>query len=157
MPTTGRPLAWRALERLEARGVELAFITHAAGLSATGDPELDRRLPLPERFELGVDAAMKIDRAKGQGRAIIAAGTTVVRALEASGGRVGFGIARQRISEAHRPSLVDGILTGVHSPGESHWDLLAAFAPRPLLHRVHAEAVRLGLLSHELGDLMMLR
>ncbi|MEQ9319197.1 MAG: S-adenosylmethionine:tRNA ribosyltransferase-isomerase [Polyangiaceae bacterium] len=157
MPSTGRPLAWRALERLEEHGVELAFVTHAAGLSATGDPELDRRLPLPERYELGDEAADKIVRAKAQGRTIIAAGTTVVRAVEASRGRAGFGIARQRMSEAHRPSLVDGILTGVHSPGESHWDLLAAFAPRPLLHRVHAEAIRLGLLSHELGDLMMLR
>lgn len=157
MPSTGRPLAWRALERLRACGVELAFITHAAGLSATGDPALDRLLPLPERYEIGAEAAAKVAAAKAEGRAVIAAGTTVVRALEASGGRAGFGIARQRMSDARRPALVDGILTGVHSPGESHWDLLAAFVPRPRLHAIHAEAIELGLLSHELGDLLLLR
>jgi S-adenosylmethionine:tRNA ribosyltransferase-isomerase len=37
------------LLKLRQRGVELASITHAAGLSATGDPALDASLPLEER------------------------------------------------------------------------------------------------------------
>ena len=56
----------------------------------------------------------------------------------------------------HKRQLVDGILTGVHSPGESHYELLAAFAPGDELARAHAYAAREGYLAHELGDLMLL-
>src|SRR5262245_6972970 len=49
MPSAGRPLTWGLLSRLREKGVRVASLTHAAGLSATGDPQLDAVLPLPER------------------------------------------------------------------------------------------------------------
>jgi S-adenosylmethionine:tRNA ribosyltransferase-isomerase len=48
--------------------------------------------------------------------------------------------------------VVDGVLTGVHQPGESHFDLLQAFAPEPLLRRALAHAEHEGYLAHEFGD-----
>jgi len=41
MPSAGRPLRWEILLALHRRGVRLASVTHAAGLSSTGDPALD--------------------------------------------------------------------------------------------------------------------
>lgn len=159
MPSTGHPLRWPLLRALQNRGVALAWLTHAAGLSATGDPDLDRALPLPERYEIPSETVGLIASAER----VIAAGTTVVRALE-SAARVGCGreliagrgVATLRLDADSALAITDGILTGVHSPGESHWDLLGAFAPAPLLARAHQVAVEEGYRAHEFGDLMLL-
>src|SRR5690606_33170897 len=47
MPSAGRPITLAMLEALRDRGVRVAALTHAAGLSATGDAHLDAALPLP--------------------------------------------------------------------------------------------------------------
>lgn len=160
MPSTGRPLSWALLDALSAGGVQHAFLTHAAGLSATGDAALDAALPLPERFEIPAETVRLIRETKQRGGRVIAVGTTVVRALEAAALkgplRAGFGIASLRIDAEHALKVVDGILTGIHSPGESHFELLAAFTTLKRLHRAHHRASDEGYLAHELGDLMLL-
>jgi S-adenosylmethionine:tRNA ribosyltransferase-isomerase len=157
MPSAGRPLTFGLLGELRRRGIGIARLTHAAGLSATGDPALDALLPLPERFEIPAETAAAIADARTRGGRIIAVGTTVVRALEgarASWGQVhaGIGVTDLRLSFAHRLRVVDGLLSGMHQPGESHFELLAAFAPLPLLRQAHAFAAARGYLAHELGD-----
>nr|MDQ3369956.1 S-adenosylmethionine:tRNA ribosyltransferase-isomerase [Myxococcota bacterium] len=77
---------------------------------------------------------------------------TVVRALESSGGVAGPGIARLRLDAAYRPVIVDGLLSGLHVPGESHHELLRAFASQAQLERALELAARAGLSAHELGD-----
>ena len=57
-----------------------------------------------------------------------------------------------RVARGFRPRVVDGLLTGVHQPGESHFDLLQAFAPEALLRRALAHAEQEGYLAHEFGD-----
>jgi S-adenosylmethionine:tRNA ribosyltransferase-isomerase len=47
---------------------------------------------------------------------------------------------------------VDGLLTGLHEPTASHFELLQAFAPRPLLEHAYARAEAAGYLCHEFGD-----
>jgi S-adenosylmethionine:tRNA ribosyltransferase-isomerase len=49
MPSAGRPLTWETLLGLRRAGIAVASLTHAAGLSSTGDDALDRALPWPER------------------------------------------------------------------------------------------------------------
>jgi S-adenosylmethionine:tRNA ribosyltransferase-isomerase len=157
-PSAGRPLTIPLLLGLARRGVALARVTHAAGLSSTGDPAIDAILPFPEHYDIPVDTAAAISRA----RRVIAAGTTVVRALEGCaathGGRVvaGEGTTDLLLSATFRPRVVDGVLTGQHEPGASHFHLLEAFAPRTLLDRAHAHAVASGYLGHEFGDSMLL-
>ena len=51
-----------------------------------------------------------------------------------------------------RLRVVDGLLTGLHQPGESHFELLQAFARRDLLERALDHAARAGYRSHEFGD-----
>lgn len=159
MPSTGRPLSWNLLDKLAQRGVPHVFLTHAAGLSATGDPALDAALPLPERYRIPAATIDAIERIKAAGGRVIAVGTTVVRALEAAaldGFSAGHGVATLRLSPGFRRQVADAILTGVHAPGESHFELLGAFADGDLLQRAHASAARAGYLAHELGDLMFL-
>ena len=47
---------------------------------------------------------------------------------------------------------VDGLLTGLHEAGTSHFALLQAFAPRALLERAIGHATETGYLQHEFGD-----
>jgi S-adenosylmethionine:tRNA ribosyltransferase-isomerase len=118
---------------------------------------LDLRLPLAERYEIGAGAAAALQRARCNGGRIIAAGTSVVRALEAradDAGTVtpGAGSTELRLTARYQPRVVDGLLTGLHEPGTSHFELLEAFAPRELLLRATGHAGRTGYLQHEFGD-----
>ncbi len=152
MPSAGRPLSWSVLLELRAAGVDVAALTHAAGLSSTGEPALDAALPWPERYHLPERTARAVAETRGRGGRVIAVGTTVVRALEASHGRPGAGLATLRLGATSSLRVVDGVVSGLHVPGESHFELLTAFAPREPLLRALALAAAHGLSSHELGD-----
>ena len=166
LPSAGRPLSWEILNRLRQSGVELAWLTHAAGLSSTGEPALDAALPLPERYEIPDTTALLIERTRRRGGRVIAVGTTVVRALEGAaraatpeGGALTLarrGVTDLILAPESRLRVVDGILTGIHSPGESHFRLLAAFCPLELLRKSWEHAARTGYLCHEFGDLSLI-
>jgi S-adenosylmethionine:tRNA ribosyltransferase-isomerase len=157
MPSAGRPLDWDTLLALRRAGVEIAAVTHAAGLSSTGDPELDAALPLPERFEVPAATVAAIARARARGGRVIAVGTTVVRALEGNARRfgglqAGAGETDLVLGPGFVPRVVDGIVTGMHGPGESHFELLQAFAGEAALRAGFEHAVAAGYLAHEFGD-----
>ncbi|MEY2932338.1 MAG: hypothetical protein RL033_3087 [Pseudomonadota bacterium] len=156
-PSAGYPLDGARLLELRQRGVQLVSVTHAAGLSATGDAELDAALPLVERTFIPELTVQAVFATRAAGRRITAVGTSVVRALE---GRAldqgtltaGEGATSLRIGPGYRRRVVDALLTGMHDPTESHYALLQAFAPRALLDRAHARAEAWGYLGHEFGD-----
>jgi S-adenosylmethionine:tRNA ribosyltransferase-isomerase len=153
MPSAGRPLAWEVLLELRRRGVGIARLTHAAGLSSVGDPELDARLPQRESFEIPAETVGAIENAKRCGGRVVAIGTTVARALEGrSPLRAGPGVTDLRIGLGFCPRVVDGLFTGLHERSASHFALLAAFAPPDLLDRAYTHAEGAGYLQHEFGD-----
>jgi S-adenosylmethionine:tRNA ribosyltransferase-isomerase len=161
MPSAARPLAWALVDRLRRAGVRFASLTHAAGLSSTGDARLDARLPLPERYEIPAATIRTIDAARAEGGRVVAVGTTAVRALEgcaaSHGGTLvpGEGVTDLRIDAAFRPRVVDALVTGLHELGTSHRSLLQAFAPEPLIARAWNHAESDGYESHEFGDLCL--
>ena len=153
-PSAGFALRWATLSRLRARGIGFASLTHAAGISSTGDPALDARLPLDEPYCIPVRTARVVRRARRQGRRVIAVGTTVVRALEhaalATGNvRAGAGTATGRIGAGTALQVVDGIVTGVHEAETSHWELLRAFADDATLARMACELDAVGYRRHD--------
>jgi S-adenosylmethionine:tRNA ribosyltransferase-isomerase len=157
MPSAGRPLRWDLLLGLRERGVRFAHLTHAAGLSSTGDPTLDAALPLPERFEIPASTAWAVSDARARGGRVVAVGTTVARALEgavAHGGALAAGAGETDLilGPGYRLRVLDGLLTGTHEPSASHFALLHAFAPAALLARASEHAERAGYLTHEFGD-----
>jgi S-adenosylmethionine:tRNA ribosyltransferase-isomerase len=158
LPSAGRALTADIRRALAQRGVGLASLTHAAGLSSSGDPALDARLPLPERFEIPLRTVAAVAETRGRGGRVIAVGTTAVRALEGQAalhqGRLvgGGGVTDLAVDGTHRPLVVDGLLTGLHEPGTSHYELLQAFARPDLLRAALAHAEAAGYLAHEFGD-----
>ncbi|RWE70286.1 S-adenosylmethionine:tRNA ribosyltransferase-isomerase [Mesorhizobium sp.] len=161
VPSAGFALDWLALQAWRRRDVGFATLTHAAGVSSTGDPALDLRLPFDEPYRIPEHTATQVARAKLGGNRIIAIGTSVVRALEAAANpdgnvRAGIGIATGRIARATRLHVVDAILTGVHQPGESHFELLRAFADDALLAKASAAFTAYRYRTHEFGDSMLL-
>jgi len=162
MPSAGRPLSWQALLTLRRKGVRWAALTHAAGLSSTGDPAIDAALPLPERYDIPAATVRAVTETRARGGRVVAVGTTVVRALEGATATARDGVLRPGggetdliITPAFRPRIVDGILSGAHAAHESHFRLLAAFAGTAVIHAAAAHAERAGFLTHELGDSML--
>ncbi|HEX5419717.1 MAG TPA: S-adenosylmethionine:tRNA ribosyltransferase-isomerase [Gammaproteobacteria bacterium] len=160
-PSAGFILSWKMLAAIRARGGRFATLTHAAGISSTGDPELDRRLPFDEPYYVPSATAREIRLARLRGARIIAIGTTVVRALEhAADARgfagAGFGIATQRLGPASSLKVVDAILSGTHEPGTSHFELLRAFVDDETLSAAAAELEAAGYRTHEFGDSVLI-
>jgi S-adenosylmethionine:tRNA ribosyltransferase-isomerase len=160
-PSAGFALDWRTLAAWRKRGIGFATLTHAAGISSTGDRTLDLRLPFDEPYSIPERTAAAIKQAKSKGGRIVAIGTTVIRAIESAANddgsvRAGDGVARERIARGTRLRIVDAVLTGVHEPGESHFELLRAFASDAVLDQTHAALLERGYRTHEFGDSMLI-
>jgi S-adenosylmethionine:tRNA ribosyltransferase-isomerase len=156
-PSAGFVLDWRLLDRFAARGIGFATLTHAAGLSSTGDAGLDACLPFDEAYHLPEDTVAAVRATKRRGDRVIALGTTVTRALEHAAARpgglpAGPGIATQRIGAATRLRVVDALMSGTHEPGSSHHALLRAFVSAATLARMDEALEAGGYRSHEFGD-----
>jgi S-adenosylmethionine:tRNA ribosyltransferase-isomerase len=156
-PSAGFVLDWQLLDRLARRGVGFATLTHAAGLSSTGDAALDARLPLDEPYRIPAGTAAAFRAAEQRGGRVVALGTTVARALEHAAAQpgglaAGAGVADNRLGAATRLAVVDAIVSGTHEPGTSHHDLLRAFVSAATLARVDAALETAGYRTHEFGD-----
>ncbi len=160
-PSAGFALDWASISAMRERGIGLATLTLAAGISSTGDPDLDRRLPLDEPYCIPGTTALAIDRAKAQGGRIVAIGTTVVRALEHAARRDGVvrggdGVADQRVGPTSQLRVVDAILSGAHEPDSSHYQLLRAFVDDETLAAASAALDARGYRTHEFGDSVLI-
>jgi S-adenosylmethionine:tRNA ribosyltransferase-isomerase len=160
-PSAGFMLDWRIIDAIRARGARFATITHAAGISSTGDPDLDARLPLDEPYFIPASTASLIEETRRHGGRIIAIGTTVVRALESAATRdghvrCGMGMATLRVSDRTRLRVVDALVTGQHESGTSHYELLRAFQDEDVLGRAIVEASARDYRTHEFGDSMFI-
>ena len=158
-PSAGFVLDWALLHTLRVRGIGFATLTHAAGLSSTGDAALDARLPFDEAYHLPAATLAAIDRAHAHGGRVVALGTTVTRALEHAASRgltAGDGVADQRLGAHTRLQVVDAIISGTHEPGTSHRELLRAFASDAVLARADVELAAHGYMTHEFGDSVLI-
>ena len=160
-PSAGFALDWHALSQMRDRGIDFETITHAAGISSTGDAELDRLLPLEEPYRIPEVTAQAIQRTRESGGRVVAVGTTVVRALEHATTqdghvRAGEGVATQRIGPSSHLRVVDTILSGTHEPGTSHYELLRAFLDDATLERAGKELDEGNYLTHEFGDSVLI-
>jgi S-adenosylmethionine:tRNA ribosyltransferase-isomerase len=156
-PSAGFALDWRTLKALRDKGASFATLTHAAGLSSTGDSSLDERLPLDEPYRIPLATARLVAETNMRGGRVIAIGTTVVRALEHAAMpdgsvRVGDGVASGRIGRHTRLRIVDVIVSGTHEPESSHYALLSAFVTRQTLAHATSVLENEHYRTHEFGD-----
>jgi S-adenosylmethionine:tRNA ribosyltransferase-isomerase len=161
MPSASRPFTLQTVTSLVSRGITIAPVTLHAGVSSLeGDEE-----PYPEPYDVPPATARLVNSARREGGRVIAAGTTVVRALETAARTTGTrpgqvsastGWAHHVVTPQTGLAVVDGLLTGLHEPRSSHLRMLSAFAGAGLLARCYGAAVEHGYLWHEFGDVHLL-
>ena len=160
-PSASFILDWHVLGGIREHRADFATITHAAGISSTGDDDLDQLLPFDEPYHIPLATAEAVELTRRRGGRVIAVGTTVVRALEAAATddghlRSGDGVAKGKIGHATKLRVVDAILSGTHEPGTSHYELLRAFLEDSTLERATSELIARGYRTHEFGDSVLI-
>ena len=168
-PTAGLHFTPGILEQVRERGVEIAEITLEVGLG-TFEPVRTERLENhrihAETYEIPEATVAAIERARQEGRLVLAVGTTVVRALEDAAEKSavrGTPIAPGR-AEAEiflypgKPfRVVRQLLTNFHLPKSSLLALVAAFAGREQVLQAYRHAVASDYRFYSYGDCMLIR
>jgi S-adenosylmethionine:tRNA ribosyltransferase-isomerase len=165
-PTAGLHLTPRLLDAARQRGVEFGRLELEVGLG-TFRPvvadDLSEHVMHEERFAVDTRLAEQIARAREQGRAVVAVGTTVVRALESAAdpSRAGHVLpsstaTRLLIQPGYSFRVVDGLLTNFHQPKSTLLALVAAFAGFDAMRAAYAAAVTERYRFLSFGDAMWL-
>lgn len=165
-PTAGLHFTPGVLEALAAKGVEITRVTLHVGLGTFAPLRVDRLEEVRlhrERYTLTAAAAEAVNRAAGEGRRIVAAGTTVVRTLEHCALQAGSGELRPHsgvteifISPGFEFRLVGALLTNFHLPKSSLLMLVSAFAGRERVLGAYRHAVEEKYRFFSYGDCMFL-
>ena len=161
-PTAGLHFTVETLERICARGVEIADLTLAIG-AGTFKPvtvdDTDNHVLHPEEIAVPAATLAAVARAQKDGRRVIAVGTTVARSLEAAALRedAGPGVDLRFATDLFiTPGFlfrsIDALLTNFHLPQSTLLMLVSAFAGRENVLGAYGEAVRNGYLFYSFGD-----
>ena len=164
-PTAGLHFTAEILSALDRRGVERAAITLHVGYGTFQPVRVDQveaHTVEPERFSISEPAADTINRAKRDGRRIIAVGTTTTRALEAAA-RAGRGVITPQsgwtdlfIYPGFEFRIVDALMTNFHLPRSSLLMLVSALAGREAVLAAYREAVARAYRFYSYGDAMLI-
>jgi S-adenosylmethionine:tRNA ribosyltransferase-isomerase len=163
-PTAGLHFTPALLERLAAAGVEIHPITLHVG-PGTFRPirtaAIEAHRLASEIAEVPAATAAAVNRARAEGRRIIAVGTTTTRTLEWAAGA--SGVVQARSGEAdlfiypgYRVRVVDVLVTNFHLPRSSLLLLVSAFAGRELILDAYAHAVAERYRFYSYGDAMLI-
>lgn len=163
-PTASLHFTPELLDEIRERGVEIARLTLDVGLG-TFRPMKGERLEEhkmhEETYVIPPATAETIARAKREGRRIVAAGTTVVRALEGSAQshgavRAGEGATSIFIRPGFAFRVVDAMITNFHLPQSTLLVLVSAFAGRERMLHAYHEAITHSYRFFSFGDAMFL-
>jgi len=111
--------------------------------------------------EISAEAADAINRAKAEGRRVIAVGTTALRSLESAANEDGrvraeAGDTSIFITPGYRFRVVDGLWTNFHLPRSTLFMLVSAFAGLERMHAAYAHAIARGYRFYSYGDASLL-
>lgn len=163
-PTAGLHFTEELLDKLRARGVEVRHLTLHVG-PGTFRPirraRIEEHRMEAEPVEIPEETAVGVNRAKREGRRVVAVGTTTTRALESAADDSGevrplSGEADLFIVPGHRFRVVDALLTNFHLPRSSLLVLVSAFAGRELILDAYRHAVETGYRFYSYGDAMLI-
>ena len=106
-----------------------------------------------ERFVVSAETADRIARARDAGGRVIAVGTTVVRALESTGGAAGSGETDLFVLPGYRFRVVDSLITNFHLPRSTLLALVLAFGGEHV-RRAYRYAIESEFRFYSYGDAM---
>ena len=171
-PTAGLHFTDEILEELRERGVEIARLTLHVGLGTFQPVRAERTEEIrlhAESYTISAETAEAVNRARREGRRIVAAGTTSTRTLEhvaREAERAGRGVGEGFWAHSGSTSLflspgaefkvVGGLLTNFHLPESTLLMLVSAFAGRENVLAAYAHAVRERYRFFSYGDCMLI-
>jgi len=163
-PTAGLHFSPQLLAECQKAGIEIARIELNVGAGTfkpveTNDPR-DHAMHT-EQFRVLEEAATAINRAKNQGRRIVAVGTTVVRVLETLAAQPGGIQACDAATDIYifpgfQFRAVDVLLTNFHLPRSTLLMLVSGFAGRERVLKAYREAVKAEYRFYSYGDAMLI-
>lgn len=164
-PTAGLHFSEALVGALEQSGHRFARVTLHVGPGTFRPVKVDDLAEHPmheERYEVPEAAVEAIERARGEGRPVVAVGTTVARTLESAAtenGRVAAGAGRTDlfIKPPYEARVVDHLLTNFHLPRSTLLALVMALGGEAPLRHAYAEAVRARYRFFSYGDAMLIR
>ena len=163
-PTAGLHFTEELVTELTQAGVSLLHVTLHVGhgtFRPVKTKDIRKHVLGEERFSVDPDAAEAINRAKRDGRRVIAVGTTVVRTLESVGGArseiiPGEGKTDLFITPGFRFNVINGMITNFHLPRSSLLFLVSAFAGGDLIKKAYQRAVEEKYRFYSYGDAMLI-
>ena len=163
-PTAGLHFTEELLKKIADMGVIIKNVTLHVG-PGTFKPvkveNVEEHKMDYETYNVPKDTAEEINRAKEEGRRVIAVGTTVVRTLESAAdetGKVkaGGGSTNLFIYPGYRFKVIDALITNFHLPRSTLIMLVSAFAGRERILNAYKEAVKTGYRFYSYGDAMFI-
>ncbi|WP_457677523.1 tRNA preQ1(34) S-adenosylmethionine ribosyltransferase-isomerase QueA [Thermovibrio sp.] len=163
-PTAGLHFTKELLSLLEDKGVIIKHITLHVG-PGTFKPvkveEVEKHQMDYETYTVPPETALEVNRAKEEGRRVIAVGTTVVRTLESASdekGRLKSGEGRTNlfIYPGYKFKVVDALITNFHLPRSTLIMLVCAFGGKERVLNAYKEAVKEDYRFYSFGDAMFI-
>ncbi len=164
-PTAGFHFTQRVFDALEAKGIEMEFVTLHVGLGTFAPvktEDITQHQIHSEWFELPPDVAERLNAAKQAGKRIVAVGTTSVRVLESCADE--SGVLQPKTAETqlfiypgYRFKFVDQMVTNFHVPKSSLLMLVSAFAGPEFILKSYELAKQTGYRFFSFGDAMFIR
>lgn len=165
-PTAGLHFTQELLEKIEAKGVKLVYLTLHVGLGTfrpVSVDNLDEHEMHSEFYNLSADAAQTLNQVKAAGGRIVAVGTTSIRTLETIGNKfdgrleADAGWTNIFIKPGYEFRIVDAFSTNFHLPKSTLVMLVSAFAGREFVLEAYKHAVEEGYRFFSFGDAMFLQ
>ena len=164
-PTAGLHFTEEMLSCLAEKKIERDFVTLHVGLGTflpVRESIIENHKMHEEVYTISESTAEKINKAKREGRPILAVGTTSVRTLESSADEKGFvksGTSSTRIFmyPGYKFKVVDQMFTNFHTPESTLIMLVSAFAGRENILNAYKNAVENRYRFFSYGDAMFIR
>ena len=161
-PTAGLHFTKEILKKLEEKGVELAYVTLNVGLGTFRPVQcenVENHKMHSETFEISKKAAEQINKAKADGKKIVAVGTTTVRTLETAYQKYGCIKACHDHSELfiyppYEFKVIDNLITNFHLPKSTLLMLVSALAGKDFIFDAYKEAIENKYRFFSYGDCM---
>ena len=162
-PTAGLHFTQELLEQIREKGVEIVSVTLHVGLGTfrpvKEENVLDHHMH-SEHYQVSLEAAEKINRAREAGGRIICVGTTSCRTIESAADkegkvRPGSGDTDIFIYPGYRFKVLDALITNFHLPESTLVMLVSALAGREQVLEAYEEAVRERYRFFSFGDAMI--
>lgn len=162
-PTAGLHFTKELLAKIKAMGCEEVFVTLHVGLGTfrpVSVENIEDHNMHREFYIVSQEAAAAVNRAKAEGRRIVAVGTTAVRTLESAWqeGRLRAGGAWTQIFiyPGYEYKVADALVTNFHLPQSTLMMLVSALSSRDIILRAYGEAVRERYRFFSFGDAMFI-